>query len=97
MNLAINTLNILKLIWLNEKQYKATLGPIKTVPIKNLHETQEKPGAPHCRVIIDLSFPTGHSFNAGVGPDSYLGLKFMLTLHTIDKITNKLAKLYLED
>ena len=76
-----------------EKQYKA----FDTAPINNLHVfpfmTREKPGAPHRRVIIDLSFPAGHSVNAGVDPDSYLGSKFMLTLPTIDTITNKIAKL----
>ena len=80
-----------------ERQYKAILGPFHTTPIKNLHVspfmTREKPGAPHHRVTIDLSFPSGHSVNAGVDPDAYLGSKFMLTLPTIDTITNKLAKL----
>ena len=55
--------------------------------------THEKLGAPHCRVITDLSFPGGQSVNAGVDPDKYLGSKFFLTLPTIDTITNKLMKL----
>ena len=80
-----------------EQQHKAILGPFDRVPIHNLHVspfmTREKPGAPHRRVIIDLSFPAGHSVNTGVDSDSYLGSKFMLTLPTIDTITNKLAKL----
>ena len=53
----------------------------------------EKPGAPHCRVIIDLRFTDGHSVNAGVDSDSYMGSKFMLTLPAIDTITNKVTKL----
>ena len=55
--------------------------------------THEKPGAPHRRVIIDLSFRAGKSVNAGVDSEQYLGLKFLLTLPTIDTITNKLVKL----
>ena len=55
--------------------------------------TREKPGAPHRRVSIDLSFPAGESVNAGVDSEQYLGSKFLLTLPTIDTITNKLVKL----
>ena len=35
--------------------------------------THEKPGAPHRRVFIELSFPAGQSVNAGVDPDRYMG------------------------
>ena len=80
-----------------EKEHNAILGPFHTPPIPDLHVspfmTRDKPGAPHHRVIIDLSFPAGQSVNAGVDPDIYLGLKFLLTLPTIDVITNKLVKL----
>ena len=77
--------------------HSAILGPFDTPPISDLHVspfmTREKPGAPHRRVIIDLSFPTGKSVNAGVDSEQYLGSKFLLTLPTIDTITNKLVKL----
>ena len=55
--------------------------------------TRDKPGAPHRRVIINLSFPAGKCVNAGVDQDKYLGSKFLLTLPTIDTIMNKLVKL----
>ena len=40
-------------------------------------------------VIVDLSFPV----NAGVQSDIYLDTPFLLTLPTIDNITNKVRKL----
>ena len=80
-----------------ESEHNAILGPFQTPPIPDLHVspfmTREKPGAPHRRVIVDLSFPAGESVNAGVDSDQYLGSKFLLTLPTIDTITNKLVKL----
>ena len=78
-----------------EMKHKAILGPFHTPPIPDLHVspfmTREKPGASHRRVIIDLSFPAGESVNAGVDSEQYLGSKFLLTLPTIDTITNKLV------
>ena len=78
-------------------EHKAILGPFHTPPISDLHVspfmTREKPGAPHRRVIIDLSFPAGESVNAGVDSEQYLRSKVLLTLPTIDTITNELVKL----
>ena len=55
-----------------EKSFGAILGPFKGPPISNLHIspflTREKPGVPHRRVIVDLSFPHGRSVNDGVSP-----------------------------
>ena len=80
-----------------EMEHNAILGPFHSPPITDLHispfMTREKPGAPHRRVIIDLSFPAGESVNAGVNSEQYLGSKFLLTLPTIDTITSKLVKL----
>ena len=73
------------------------LGPFKEPPLQNLHVspfmTREKPNAPHCRVIIDLSFPKGLSVNAGISRDRYLGTPFLLKLPTIDTITNQIKAL----
>ena len=49
----------------------------------------EKPDSDARRVIVDLSFPAGHSVNAGVSKDQYLGTPFLLTLPSIDIITQK--------
>ena len=55
--------------------------------------TREKADSDKRRVIIDLSFPSGHSVNDGVTPEIYLGTPFLLTLPTIDDITSKIIKL----
>ena len=69
------------------------LGPFPTPPIKDPHispcMTCEKPDSDARRVIVDLSFPAGHSVNAGVSKDQYLGTPFLLTLPSIDTITQK--------
>ena len=80
-----------------EKEFGAMLGPFKNLPIENLHVspflTRNKPGGSHRRVIVDPSFPHGYSVNAGVQSDTYLGTPFLLTLLTIDNITNKVKQL----
>ena len=62
----------------------------------NLHHsplmTRGKPGAPHRRVIVDLSFPKGQSVNTGVTKAIYLGTPFILTLPSIDTITSTVKK-----
>ena len=79
-----------------EIKYAAILGPFESPPLSNMHHspfmTCEKPGAPHRRVIIDLSYPRGQSINAGVAKDVYLGTPFILTLPTIDTVTNAVKK-----
>ena len=79
-----------------EKSFGAILGPFKESPINDYISpflTRDKPGAPHRRVIVDLSFPHGSSVNDGVQLDKYLGTPFILTLPTIDNITNQVKKL----
>ena len=78
-------------------KYGAILGPFKDPPIKEMHispfMTREKADSDKRRVIIDLSFPVGHSVNDGVTSEVYLVTPFLLTLPTIDDITNKIIKL----
>ena len=80
-----------------EIQHGAIHGPFKDSPLDNLHTspfmTREKPGAPHRRVIIDLSFPHGEAVNSNISKDHYLGTDFILTLPSIDLITDKVRKL----
>ena len=80
-----------------EKEFGAMLGPFNEAPIENIHVspflTRDKPGGTHRRVIVDLSFPHGYSVNAGVQSDTYLNTPFLLTLPTIDNITNKVKQL----
>ena len=79
-----------------EMGFKAILGPFDAPPIKNLHiypfMTRPKPSSDHRRVIIDLSFPKGQSVNQGVSSDQYLNTSFILSLPTIDNITQKIRK-----
>ena len=79
-----------------EKQFKAIYGPYKQNPFDNMQFspflTREKPGAPHRRVIVDLSYPQGYSVNDGVTTDVYLDTPFLLTLPTIDTITQKVKE-----
>ena len=80
-----------------ESKFNAILGPFDNSPYPDLHlspfMTREKPGATNRRVIIDLSYPPNHSVNAGVSKDHYLGTDFVLTLPSIDTITNQIRKL----
>ena len=76
---------------------KAMLGPFATPPIENLHAspfmTHEKSNSDNRRVIIDLSWPIGESVNAGVTPDKYLGVDFILSYPSVDNIVAKVLKL----
>ena len=79
-----------------EIELGAIQGPFKDPPLDKFHispfMTREKPGAPHRRVIIDLSFPKGGAVNSNISKDSYLGTEFVLTLPSIDLITDKVKK-----
>ena len=63
---------------------RAMLGPFGTPPIDNLHlspfMTRNKSSSVNRRVIIDLSWPIGHSVNSRVESDCYLGTEFILTM-----------------
>ena len=80
-----------------EKSFNAIVGPFKDHPCPNGHispfMTREKPDASTRRVIIDLSWPLGHSVNSGIDKTSYLGTDFSLALPTVDHITDKLKTL----
>ena len=80
-----------------EIQHGAIYGTFKNPPLDNLHTfpfmTRDKPGAPHRRVVIDLSFPHGETVNSNISKDQYLGTDFILTLPSIDLVTDKVWKL----
>ena len=42
---------------------------------------------------MDLSFPHGRAVNTNISKESYLGTDFLLTLPSIDHITNKIKQL----
>ena len=80
-----------------EIKFGAIAGPFNKPPFNKFHSspfmTRPKPSASHKRVIIDLSFPHGHSVNDGIASNEYLGTKFILSLPNIDTITSKVRKL----
>ena len=83
--------------YINEEiEFQAMYGPYDNPPIPNLHVsplmTREKPGAAHRRVIMDLSYPQGQAVNSYISKDKYLGTDFVLTLPSIDNITEKIKK-----
>ena len=79
---------------IEELQFKAIVGPFDHHPCPGGHIspflTREKPNSENRRVIVDLSWPFGQSVNAGIDKTPYLGTYFLLTLPTIDHITDQL-------
>ena len=55
--------------------------------------TREKSNSVNRSVIIDLSWPIGESVNAGVTPEKYLGIDFILSYPSVDNIVNEVLKL----
>ena len=56
-------------------------SPLNSVPKRDSDE---------CRVIRDMSFPSGHSINDGIDKDHYLEVTIDLTYPTIDSFTTHL-------
>ena len=54
--------------------------------------TRDKSSSDKHHVIIDLSWPKGQSVNSGADLDKYLGTEFVLTLPSIDNITNQVSQ-----
>ena len=79
-----------------EISHGAIFGPFKHPPFNDFHTSlfmmRPKPGAPHRRVIIVLSFPHGQAVNSNISKSQYLGTEFVLTLPSIDIITNKVKQ-----
>ena len=84
-------------IFFEEAKFGAIQVPFTTPPLHDFHispcMTREKPDSDSRRVTVDLSYPEGQSVNAGVSKDQYLGTPFLLTLPSIDVITQKVKKL----
>ena len=79
-----------------EMQYGAIYGPFAQTPFPchiSPFLTRDKPNSDKRRVILDLSFPSGHSVNDGVSKDKYLGSYFDLKYPSVDHIVNSLKQL----
>ena len=55
--------------------------------------TREQQDSDILRNIVDLSWPKGHSVNAGVSKDVYLGTIFILNYPSVDNIAQRLIQL----
>ena len=82
--------------YLNEELAdKAILGPFKDPPA-GIHTspfmTRDKPGAKNRRVIVDLSWPSGTSVNAGVDPDTLM-LELSISLLSLLLIISQVESL----
>ena len=80
-----------------EIQHGKIYDPFKNPPFDHFHTspfmTRDKPGEPHRKVIMDLSFPHVEAVNSEISKEQYLGTDFSLTLPSIDLITDKVCKL----
>ena len=79
-----------------EIQHKAIIGPFQQMPFPchiSPFLTRDKPNSTNRRVILDLSFPLGHSVNEGVPKNKYLGTYFQLSYPSIDDMVSKLKQL----
>ena len=73
--------------------YGALYRPYESAPFK-VHilplMTRDKQNSDKRHTILDLSWPKGHSVNAGVKKNSYLGAYFDLKYPSIDHVVKKL-------
>ena len=81
-----------------EKDRGAVMGPFGRVPFTNKVgiaplSTRPKKGTDDRRVILDLSFPIGHSVNDGILKDNYLGFPAKLTFPKVDDFAFRIDEL----
>ena len=83
---------------INEINHGSTLGPFKLPPFtKRIGilplSTRPKRNSNKRRVIMDLSFPLGHSVNDGISKFHYCGQEICLTYPTIDTLARRIVEL----
>ena len=80
-----------------ERDFGAILGLFEEPPLQNIHISpfmaREKPESSKKHVMIDLSYPLGAFVNKGVSNDTDIGTDLILTLPSIDHVTNEICKL----
>ncbi len=74
-----------------ELKYKSVLGPFDSNPFKSNIvlsplNSRIKPDSEERRVIVDLSFPRGASFNDGIEKDWYIGERMKLEYPKVDNL-----------
>ena len=80
-----------------ERQHKAIAGPYITKPDMLQHTSpmmsRPKPQSNRRRIIIDLSWPHGHSVNDALSQHVYLNSPCVLQYPSIDQIAGAAARL----
>ena len=83
-----------------ELSKQAVMGPYEKIPFSNkstvgisLLSTRPKKDSMDRRVILDLSFPMGHSVNDGMEKDNYLGFQAKLSFPRIDDFAIRIHQL----
>ena len=81
-----------------EQKHRAVMGPYKKIPFKDRVgisplSTREKKISEERRIILDLSFPVGHSVNDGILKDNYLGFEAKLTFPKVDELAVRVFSL----
>ena len=75
-------------------QHNALAGPFKTMPFKPFHYSPllscPKEGDSR-KIIVNLSYPEGHSVNSNILKDEYDGYKFQLSYPSVDNIVDHIA------
>ena len=83
---------------IKELKKGAIMGPYDNIPFKSKIgisplSTRPKKNSSECRVILDLSFPEGHSVNDGIQKDYYLGMEAKLTFPRVDDLALRIYEL----
>ena len=74
------------------------LGPFSALPVTPWFQvsslmTRPKKDSTAKRVIMDLSFPSGRSVNAGIARGYYQGTQFNFSLSSVRMLTDRLSGL----
>ena len=81
-----------------EASHNAVMGPFDKIPFKakvgiSPLSTRPKKDSPEQCIILDLSFPIGHSINDGIGKDNYLGFTAKLKFPKVDDYAYRIFSL----
>ena len=81
-----------------EKEKGAVMGPYNNIPFNSKvgispFSTRAKKHSQDRRIILDLSFPPGHSVNDGILKDNYMGLQAKLTFPKVDELACRIYSL----
>ena len=83
-----------------EKSKEGIMGPYETIPFDHTAKvgisplsTRPKKESEERRIILDLSFPQGHSVNDGMEKDKYIGFTAILHFPKVDELAERVFTL----